>query len=344
MEISPILLQQAKERYNIKNNLNEDDYKLSMGNFILRIYNMCDPATYGKALTTKINMDNPDELYVVSDGDDIGDLCLTYPRINHYDNEFRITTGISGGPYSMKLDFNKEVKKSFIEGKMSYLGGKSKGYTVRNIRIYQNFDYFLLCLVDCDNDFKSTFIIVDKKTITEGEINLSVMNGTKKSNKKNKNMGRGFAFKKNSRIHKYLLDNNKLKNGCDYKDCINFIKNERLRLKSEFWNWDNHLSKNKWLKNLIKTKEQFGVMFLNTASGKDISNDCMMNKISLLNKNGWKLINDRNTWKCPEGSISDLIGEYYDMSVAYDFVIKEIELRGMNNVLTTLSDNKKIAA
>lgn len=343
MEISSILLNQAKERYIIKNNLNDDDYKLSIDNFILRIYSMCDPATYGKALTTKINKDNPNELYVVSDGDDIGDLCLTYPRINHYDNKFGITTGISGGPYMMNLDFNKDVKKSFIEGKISYLGGKSKGYTVRNIRIYQNFDYFLLCLVDCDEDFKNTFIIVDKKIITEGEINLSVMNGTKDSNKKNKNTGKGFAFKKNSRIHKYLLDNNKLKNGCDYNDCINFIKKDRLRLKNEFWNWDSHLSKNRWLKSLIKTKEQFGVMYLHSASGKDVSNNCIMNKMNLLMNNGWKIV-EKDIWKSPEGSLSETIGQYCHIDVAYDWLIKEIELKSMENMLTKLGNHKKIAA
>ena len=32
------------------------------------------------------------------------------------------------------------------------------------------------------------------------------------------------------------------------------------------------------------------------------------------------------------------------MSIAYDLIVKEIELKSMDNVLTTLSNKKKIAA
>jgi len=298
--INSMLLKIAKDRYQTKNELTEEDYNLSMDEFIMKIYVTCDPATYGKAFTTKINKDLPEQFFTVSDGEDNGDLCVTYPKRNPNYNQFFICTNVSG-MYMTNLDFETEVKKIFLEGKISYLSKKTKRYTIRNIRPYQNFDYFMLCLVDCDNDFKSEYIVVDKDVITEGEFNLHIMNGTKKSNVKNNTVGKGYTFVKNSWQHKHLIENNKLGNNPTYEGFIKFIKDETIRIDGEFWDWNNHLSKMKWLTRVIKTNEQFVSMYLKSNHPIDLDTKLDVKfMIKELRKNGWKKDSeDEICWKSP---------------------------------------------
>ncbi len=310
----------AVNRYETKNQLTLGDFQLSMRNFILKIYCDCDPATYGKAFTNKIIHDFPNTFNVVRDTDDIGDLSVTYPIRNRNYDSYNVITG-KMGIYMLGL-YGNEVKKIHLEGKISYLSNKTQTYTVRNIRIYQNFNYFVFCLVDCDDKFEPEFIVVEKEVITKGPIKLHIMNGTKDRNKNNTDVGVGFAFKKGSKQYHYLLNNNKVKGNHTYEDFMEFITLEGQRLKHEFWNWENHLSNIERLYERIKTEEDYNNMFMEGYRSHEFMNyPSTDDMIKELIENGWER-DERDTWQSPYNG-----GYYHGVKLSYETLVKYQKLK-----------------
>ena len=94
-----------------------------------------------------------------------------------------------------------ECVSKFIEIKTSYLSNDGY-YTIGNIRTYQNYDYLLLLLVDCEDSFKYRLIMIPKSELSN--INMSHMHGTKKSNDDTKNPHLSFSIKKGSDFERNL--------------------------------------------------------------------------------------------------------------------------------------------
>jgi hypothetical protein len=232
------LLELATEKYYNKNDINDRHYNTDgMEDFIMRIYNQCDPSTYGKKFVKKILKDhrgnerNKMKLYSVFDKSDIGDMALCYPEADYF-------SGIYYDPrtrYFRRLDYKTEVVKKWFEVKISYLGRDNDIFTIRNVRPYQDFDYFLLCFVDCKDNFKPKFIMVKKYVIADNPFNITLtpMNGTKNANKDNKDIGYGTTIKKGSWRESYLLSKNLL-GGTSYSDVTEFFNKEFNKLKIEF--------------------------------------------------------------------------------------------------------------
>lgn len=235
--VNPILLEQAKDRYRCKNTITDKQYEEDMNSFILRLYLQCDPAGYGKVFVKKILRDHDTikqpniYLYPMLDRGDIGDVVITYPEREYF-------TGCFYDPriskyFASRLNFTTQVTKRFFEVKISYLG-KNDTYTVRNIRPYQNFEYYILCFVNCENNFKPTFLVVNKSVITDGSVfTLTPMNGTKNANKDNTDIGYGISFKRDSWKDLYLEGKNLMK-GTTYQDLTNFLSEITPVLKKEF--------------------------------------------------------------------------------------------------------------
>lgn len=233
------LQKMAYRRYVSKNTIEWDEYKMDMNNFICLMYIQCDPSCYGKVFVKKIkidaryNLNRSHEVIENPDKMNQGDIILTFKNFLDYGKrDYEIVQ--RGWSYKVEeiICFDN-VHKKFIEVKISYLG-KNGTYTIRNIRPYQNFDYFLFCFVDCDNNFKQTYILVTKEFITENsDFTLTPMNGTKKVNKDRKNIAFGTAFKKRSFQFSELIDCNLLK-GTEYNDVFNFFDKKSIELKEQF--------------------------------------------------------------------------------------------------------------
>jgi hypothetical protein len=233
--VNEVLLEQAIDRYNSKNTITDNHYKDDMNSFILRIYLQCDPAGYGKVFVKKILRDHNSlnehgiNIYPMLDRSNIGDVVLTYPKEEYFTSKFYDPRC----KYAKEINFMKDVSKRFFEVKISYLG-KNDTYTVRNIRPYQNFEYYILCFVNCAKNFKPTFLVVDKSVITDGSIfTLTPMNGTKKSNKDNTDIGYGLSFKRDHWKDLYLESKN-LMDGTTYEDLTRFFSEMTPTLKKEF--------------------------------------------------------------------------------------------------------------
>lgn len=228
------LLKQAQDRYSSKNTIRDNHYNEDMDSFILRLYLQCDPAGYGKVFVKKILRDHDStnkhgiNIYPMLDKVDNGDVGITYPKREYFSGKFfdpRVT--------HCSVVKYENIAKRFFEVKISYLG-KNDTFTVRNIRPYQNFDYYILCFVDCRNNFSPRFYVVDKKVITDGSIfTLTPMNGTKKANKDNTDIGYGLSFKRNHWKDLYLEGRNLMK-GTTYEHLTEFLSEQCTILKDEF--------------------------------------------------------------------------------------------------------------
>jgi hypothetical protein len=236
----------AKERYYNKNVITEKDFNLNLENFLLKIYTLCDPFVYGtqwdKWLIKIVKKEN---LYVgsVDKSEERGDMNMSYPKTNN--NPIQQTEeinlpfyygSVSGTHYgNVVLDVDQIQK--YFENKISFLGKTSQSYTIRNIRPYHNIDYFMLCFVDCEDNFKPHFICIDKTVLTDNrDYRLSYMNGTKKSNENNENCNMGVTIKKNSPQYKRLINvHNKLK-GTSINDMLEFLFSLNISLRDELLN------------------------------------------------------------------------------------------------------------
>ena len=186
------LLDEANAKLLNMNVLYKEDWDLPMDLFILRNFNVCnDPSTKGNNLQNKIMLDHSDIITRASDKKDQGDYKIL---------------GISG--------YDK-----FGEVKTSYSNKKDK-CGIKNIRLYQNIDIYIIGIVDCADDFKSHFYCIKPQNIVDN-FKLTAMHGTKSANKDNTKIAYATTFdvekgmKKLSKIN--LLD------GDTYEDLSNFI-------------------------------------------------------------------------------------------------------------------------
>ena len=224
------LLRQAREKFNDNGIKNYQIRQDLMDNFILRMYINCNPASYGKKFVKKLLYDQEGLLHGVSDRKDRGDIKISYPSLS--DEQRTIYDPINNRIKVLRDETDSSRK--FFEVKISYLS-KNGNYSVRNIRPHQEFDYFLLCFVDCEDDFKPQFMVVDKDSITCFPLiyKLTPMNGTKEANRDNSSIGYGLTVSKNGRNHNNLISSNLL-NGTSYSNVIDFLNLTQKELKEEY--------------------------------------------------------------------------------------------------------------
>lgn len=176
----------------MKRNLSYDlDFNLPMDEFVVRCHELI-PAEYGKMICKKIFLDSKYMLSKVNDSDEVGDLTI--------------------------------CKKEFYEIKTSYLN-KSGRFGIKNIRSWQNFDYFILCLIDTrGTKYKPYFYCIEKDVIINSPILiLTGQNNTKDSNGKNREVGQSTTF--DVEDHKWLFKKKSVLKGTDYEDLLDYIEN-----------------------------------------------------------------------------------------------------------------------
>jgi hypothetical protein len=119
--------------------------------------------------------------------------------------------------------------KKFYECKISFRNISGK-YSITNIRDWQGFDYFILCFVDTDDNFKSYFYCVPKEVITNNQsLKLTGMNNTEEINRMNKYVGKRTSID-NFDINWLFKDKSVLK-GTSYKHLQDYIQKSYKSLK-----------------------------------------------------------------------------------------------------------------
>ena len=195
-----------------KNGSTIPDLDLPFNEFILECYLHSYPCSYGKYVERKFIHDtNKTKSYVkeLPPKMNKGDFELYHPTYFYHENM---------GVYFYDIEkFSFEVKTSFL--------GKDNGYAVRNIKPYQEINGgYIICLIDCDNDFKEEIYVVDfadlKKSFT-----LTHMDGTADNHSEDGFKNLGLSFKKDSYTHFSLERLSKMSGTSfnDFKEYMNKI-------------------------------------------------------------------------------------------------------------------------
>ena len=180
MKTDSVYLQLAKEKYKQDNDVN---YKLSLTDFVADCYCRLKPCSYGARIQSKIILD------------------LGVTSIHASLNMGDVVLGSKSG----------EIKVSFLDKKYSY--------NLTHLRMWQKFQYYLFCFIDCENDFTPEFYVLDKYVLNS--VKMTPMNGTKESNSNNNNIELRSTVKKNGKTHKLFKKYNKL-SGTSFSDLKKF--------------------------------------------------------------------------------------------------------------------------
>lgn len=190
--MSPYLIS-AKQKRNSDKTVN---YDLSLIDFLCQCYVNLAPNAYGKKIEKYLQQ----QLYAIS-----------VPA------------------YYEQGDFF--IAQKYFEVKASYLSQDTDSYNITHLRPWQNFDYYLFCFIDCDDDFTPHFYVVDKSI--ESDIILGYMNGTPNSNKHNDNVEMRATIKRDSYNFSMISVCNKLKD-TTYESLKEFIKELRFKSHKSF--------------------------------------------------------------------------------------------------------------
>lgn len=167
-------LNQALKKRKTHNVITPFEMNLEMEDFIPCIYNKCSPSHYGFLFGKKIIRESNGFLNSTPHTMDNGDF-------HFYSDEFLIT-------------FFGEIKISYM-GKTKKEGEKGN-YRITHIRDWQPFHFYILCFVDIDDNFTPRYYLIPKWIVIKKDfLRLTPMNGTRASNKDNKNVSKSTTIK-----------------------------------------------------------------------------------------------------------------------------------------------------
>lgn len=150
------------------------NYDLSVEDFICQCYVKLSPNTYGTSIQERLRK----ELKVS-----------------------RVSASLGMGDF--------EISRKYFELKVSFLSSRTDTYSITHIRPWQRFNFYLLCFVDCENDFTPNFYLLDKHVVHK--MRLGYMNGTPEANSHNHNVELRITIKKDSEDMKIIKKFNLLK-------------------------------------------------------------------------------------------------------------------------------------
>jgi hypothetical protein len=187
-------VEKTKEKRNI---ITEKTYALPMWEFIMECYDSCTPNMYGNAFPKKIVYDMDDKIRELSPKLDRGDLHINY--------------------------------ELYLEAKISYKNKDGK-YSLTNLRVWQNLDYYILCFVDTEKKFTPYFYCVPSDIIFNNPyIHHTGMNNTMSVNSHNMYVATRTSIK--SEDLNWLFKKHSVLKGTTYKHLISFLNSQYKQLK-----------------------------------------------------------------------------------------------------------------
>lgn len=201
------LLKQANKIKEKRNKITSKDYDLPMeGGFLTKIYHICTPNVRGNMITKKIIKDMQHKVSItkVSTKNELhlGNLREISPRLNRGD---------------IHIDY-----RLFFEVKSSFTSMKNT-YSITNIRSWQKLDFYVLCLVDTNDNFKPHFFCIKPKALYDNpHIHLGDMNNSKKINEENEYVGKRTTIPSDNIM--WLFKKHNELNGTTYKHLLSFLK------------------------------------------------------------------------------------------------------------------------
>ena len=184
--MSPYLIS-AKQKRNSDKTVN---HELPLIDFLCQCYVTLAPNSYGSQIERYLEY----HLHAIN-------VCASEER-----GDFRIT-------------------RKYFEVKVSYLGQNTDSFNMTHLRPWQNFNYYLCCFIDCDDDFTPHFYVVDRNIVSK--MKLGFMNGTPKSNIDNTNVEMRATLTRGKENFRMITKHNLLKDTTyeSLKEFVNEIRN-----------------------------------------------------------------------------------------------------------------------
>lgn len=172
------------------NRQNDEIFSLPMMDFLKEVTELI-PSEYGKKILKKISLDSKGKLMQI--------------------NQF----GVEKGDCTI-------AKKIYFEHVSSVLN-KNEKYGIKNIRPWQDFQNFILTLIDNrDNKIKVNFYCIPKDVIVNNPVlKLTAQNSSKDINSENKYVPLACTFE--GYEHSWLFSQYNLLKGTTYKDLQDYI-------------------------------------------------------------------------------------------------------------------------
>ena len=180
------LLYAAKEIFKQKNKV---DDTLDLDEFVMDCYIKCSSQSYGPKIEKKLIKKFGFKKVKKSLGE--GDLEV-----------------VEKTKFSLYPNFKVGEK---MELKVSFLTSEGASYNFIQLRPYEVFDYYLFLTIDCEDDFKINWYLLNKKDVVSENFTLNAIHGTKKSVSQNVNVEYKLNVKKNSNHHTKLKELNLIK-------------------------------------------------------------------------------------------------------------------------------------
>lgn len=115
-----------------------------------------------------------------------------------------------------------KVGDKTFEVKVSFLSNITPSWSLTHIRPWHKIDYYLICFIDCSNNFNPMFFVIPKVRINQ--LKMTAMNGTQKTNADNHNIELRTTIKNSSNDLNNLRRWNLLES-TDEKSLKKFIEN-----------------------------------------------------------------------------------------------------------------------
>lgn len=178
-------------------------------------------------------------------------------------------------------DFRKN--KTYFEIKTSFLS-KGTTYSITNIRKWHNFDFYVICFIDVENNFTPNFYVITKSGIDS--FTQRGMNGTVESNMSNTNIGMRVTFNIKSKEFEQFKSMNLLKD-TTFDSLFEFVnsfkmkkekpKGYKFKFLSQTFDSDNttenYINFLKFFILINKNHEYFGLDIIKASLGKFCSFD-----------------------------------------------------------------------
>jgi hypothetical protein len=180
------LLRVAKEIFRQKNKVNDS---LDLDEFVMDCYVKCSSQSYGPKIEKKL----------------IKKFGFKKVKKNLGQGDLEI---VENTKFSLYPNFKIGEK---MELKVSFLTSETACYNFIQLRPYEVFDYYLFLTIDCEDDFKINWYLLNKKDVVSKNFKLNAIHGTKESVSQNVNIEYKLNVKKNSNHHNKLIELNLIK-------------------------------------------------------------------------------------------------------------------------------------
>ena len=197
---------------NKKLNVNKEKIKIllphmSIEDYAIVLFNNCTPSQYGTLFENKLKKELEKYTLVshINKSYESGDIMIKYPYHTSFGEKYEF--------------FTFEVKFTYVNSKGNF--------NIKNIRLYNDFDFLILCVCNPYDNFSLEYYCIKKENLQD--IGLSLMNGTKRSNKNNEKVCYGTTISLYG-LKEFKLQMNSDLKGNDISGLLRFMSDKQIEL------------------------------------------------------------------------------------------------------------------